>query len=154
MESGRGRDRKGRTVGARGKCHPPCPAAASRALGIPAEPAEVKMTPGDALELRITPRVRLAEAILFSVDYAVLRVGDTTFKVDGEGDASVLDLAGGTVQQLGAGIRYTSVPAQRLGRAWLPADVSLQYRRTLTGAPGTMGGGQFVVTASVIPRIW
>lgn len=118
------------------------------------DPVAVTISPGDVTELRITPRLRLAEAIAFNVDYGVQRVGDTNFEVDGEGDASVLDLAGGTVQQIGAGIRYTSVPAQRLGRAWLPADVSLQYHRTLTGAPGTMGGGRFVVSASVVPRIW
>lgn len=119
------------------------------------DPVLVRISPGDALELRVTPRVRLADAISVSVEYLVLQVGDTRFRTGPGGEeASLLDLPGGTVQRVGVGMRYSSLPAHWLGQAWLPGDVSIDYQRTLDGAAGTLGGGRLLVSASVAPRIW
>lgn len=123
-------------------------------FSVISEPETVSISPATRTGFSITPRFRLNEAISINVGYAAQSVGDTRFRTDGEGDASALDLEGGTMQQMGIGLRYSSLPAYWRREARLPGDVSLQYTRTLTGPHGVPAGGKVTVQASLVPRLW
>ena len=118
------------------------------------EPEPVTYSPASRTAFTVTPRVRLNESISFDLSYGAQLFGDTHFRSAAERDASVLDLEGGTLQQLGIGLRYSSLPAYWVRQARLPADVSIHYSRVLAGPDGAPAGGRVTVRASILPRLW
>src|SRR5690606_39156008 len=109
-------------------------------LSVFADTTTLHYRPGDRIELSFAPRYRLTESISLGAEYSLFQVGDSEFS-GGEGaDASILDLAGGTLQRVGLGIRYSSLPAHWAGRARIPIEAVLGYQRTLNGPEGAPAG--------------
>lgn len=124
-------------------------------LSVVAAPAAVTYRPGNTTEIRISPRYRLAEAISLGAEYVMMSIGDREYSGGGDGvDAAVLNLEGGSLQRIGVGMRYSSLPAHWVGRADFPAEVTLGYSRTISGPEGFPAGGMVTVSASVLPRLW
>lgn len=124
-------------------------------LSVPAGAGPVSYQPGNRVAFSFAPRYRLAESISLGAEYALVNVGDGEFSAGAGGEnASVLNLAGGNLQRLGLGIRYSSLPAHRVGRARLPIEGSLEYRRALSGPEGAAAGGVVTVGVSVLPDLW
>jgi hypothetical protein len=127
------------------------PAAPLSALG---PPVGVRLTPGSELRVRVAPRYRLLEGISIGAEYQLDRVG--TGRVEGSGEAagSAFELAGGTGQRVGAGLRYSTLPAAEEGRSPVPIEIELRYQRSVSGEGGMPAAGYTVAEVRLMPRLW
>jgi len=105
---------------------------------------QVSRTAGDLFTLAAAPRVYLNSWMSVEGDYAMEHVGAPTF-VPPPGfecpgclppEASVLPIAT-TVQQIGVGLRYSTVLSYLRHRARYPIEVSYRHLETLSGDAGT-----------------
>lgn len=126
-------------------------AAPEAPLASEARPETVRWSPADVLSLRVAPRYRLTEAISLGAQYSLARLGDTSFEAPGApGEASLLDTAGGLAQGVGAGVRYSTLPARARGARLLPVEVLLSYETTLDAPAGHPDASALVLQASVL----
>jgi hypothetical protein len=116
-------------------------------------PVGVRLTPGSELQVRAAPRFRLAEAISLGAEYELDRTGATRLEGGGAAGES-FELAGGTGQRLGAGLRYSTLPAAEEGRSLFPLEIELRYQRLITGAGGAPAAGYAVAEFRLMPRLW
>lgn len=119
-----------------------------------AEPTRtVRWSPPSETRIRISPRVRLERAIAIGFDYRMLRLGRGSF-ASGDGDASVLDTPGGTVQRLGGTVRFSTLAGYAEGARVLPLDASMTYSTDLTGITGTPDRTKLTIEGRVFHRFW
>lgn len=146
------------TVGARyavirGGEVPLRPVPYSRPLESIAEVTPVTVDPGDELEVRVAPRLRLAEAVAVGLDYQMLWLGATTF-AHPDADVASLQREGGAMHRLGVGIRYTTLPTWQRGTGGIGTEMGISYVRTLAGPEGVPAGGMVTISASVLGHLW
>ena len=105
---------------------------------------QVSRTAGDLFTIAAAPRVYLNSWLSVEGDYAMEHVGAPTF-VPPPGfecpgclppEGSVLPIAT-TVQQIGVGLRYSTVLSYLRHRARYPIEVSYRHLETLSGDAGT-----------------
>lgn len=117
-------------------------------LAAPARPSALRFSPGAQMELRLSPRFRLTDAIALGAEYALLRQNDSSL---GPADGAALIAPGRTLQTLGGGVRYSTLDAVDAG---IPLEVLLAYRAAVAGGNGAPAGGTVVIQASLFRRVW
>lgn len=106
-----------------------------------------RRTAGDAFALDLTPRYLLSETFALDGHYGLERTGATTYDdalgatADQPAFCAYVSCgapagAARTAQQLGVGLRYSTVDAFARGRAPYPVEVSFTHLTTVTGDPG------------------
>jgi hypothetical protein len=122
-------------------------------LSVPGPPVEVRLTPGSKLRVHVAPRFRLLEGISLGAEYTMDRLG--AGRVEGGGaEGESFELPGGTGQRVGAGLRYSTLPAAEEGRSLVPLEVELRYQRSIAGAEGVPAAGYTVAEVRLMPRLW
>ncbi|MBW3630945.1 MAG: hypothetical protein KY464_16840 [Gemmatimonadetes bacterium] len=114
-------------------------------------PEEVDWNPPDTLELRVTPRYRIARSISIGGDY---RVGWLSASSHAGSAAGVLDTPGGLAQRVGLGLRFTSLPAYAGRETGLPIEAMLSYSRSLSGPEGSMAESGLELRGSILTSLW
>jgi hypothetical protein len=126
------------------------PAAPLSALG---PPVGVRLTPGSELRVRVAPRYRLVEGISLGAEYEMDRLG--AGRLEGEASSGEsFELPGGTGQRVGAGLRYSTLPAAEEGRSLVPIEIELRYQRSIAGAEGAPAAGYTVAEVRLMPQLW
>jgi hypothetical protein len=126
------------------------PATPLSALG---PPVGVRLTPGSELRVRVAPRYRLLEGISLGAEYELHRV--SAGRLEGGGEAGeAFELPGGTGQRVGAGLRYSTLPAAEEGRSLVPIELELRYQRSVAGTGGMPAAGYTVAEVRIMPRLW
>jgi hypothetical protein len=117
------------------------------------EPESVRWSPPSELRIRLSPRVRLEDAVAVGLDYEMLRIGDSSFEMDG-GANGALNIASGSVQRFGGSVRFTTRGRYVPGSGGIPLDATLSYARTLSGPTDQPVAAALRVEAAVYHRIW
>lgn len=118
-------------------------------------PQLVRRTPGQAVQLALTPRYRLTDEISLAARYAYARVGATTFDgADASDFAGIETTAATRVQRLGFGIGYSTLAAYERGTAAVPYDLSLLYERAFSGSSGAPRTARVTVAGRIFTRAW
>jgi hypothetical protein len=127
-------------------------APADAPLSTTAPPQRVRWSPGDTLQLRVSPRLRLADPISAGLDYEVQSVTEGRYEALAGGSAEGVELLateGGMAHRVGAAIRFSSLPAYSRGAGQLPISVSLSYARLLAGPDGMAAGSRMQLEGSL-----
>jgi hypothetical protein len=113
-------------------------------------------SPGDVLRVDLVPRFRIVDALSIGAHYSWIRVGDESFTgtVAGELPTSALDVPGHTVQRLGLGLRYSTLPAHQAGMSLLPLEAHFGYSVTISGAEGALAERRAEIRGVLYHRLW
>ncbi|MFQ5535888.1 MAG: hypothetical protein ACE5GJ_00425 [Gemmatimonadota bacterium] len=122
----------------------------------------VYWTPGKYLDLSLSPRIVLGDALALAVDYRRFRKNADRFSLlnpAGDGsdpDVSVLARETGLhATQIAIGLRYSTLDAWRAGKVGSPMDLSLRLVRTVAGSGGrTPADMRVEAGVSLFRRIW
>jgi hypothetical protein len=120
----------------------------------------VGRSPGDRIEVGVTPRYRLTDEISLAGRYAFLRQGATTLDLPSGFPAAGMALAGfettdaNTAQLFGLGVSYTTLTAYGEGRAKVPLDFSLLYERAVAGGSGAPKTSRITVGGRLFYQAW
>jgi hypothetical protein len=115
----------------------------------------VEHAPGDVLQFEVRPRVRFADALALGLSYRVTQLGAERWTdVNGDGASVALAVAARSVQHLGVGLRYSTLPAIAAGAGALPIEAHVGIVSTLSGAAGEPAARSVEMSARVYHRIW
>jgi hypothetical protein len=125
-------------------------------LATLSRPQLVDWNPADTLELRVTPRYRIAGLISVGLDYRAGWVTESRYSgaATDATPAEVLNTPGGLTQRVGLGIRFLSLPAFVVGDTGIPMDVSLGYSRTLVGPERSPASSGVQIDGRIYTRVW
>lgn len=128
--------------------------------------APVTWNPGDYLELEVAPRWRLTPELAAAARYRFFRKGMDRYSLAGPvGTAgtggeplepSLLEReTGETLHEVGLSLVYSTLAASRTGRAGLPLEARVRYRRAVAGSGGlTRRGSRYEAGLRLFWRLW
>ncbi|MGI9626260.1 MAG: hypothetical protein ACR2QM_05445 [Longimicrobiales bacterium] len=110
-------------------------------LAPAATQAAVEWTPGDYQRFEVAPWFRIADQLTFLPTYRYFHKGEDTFALLGGGtgslDPTVLTLESGvTLQEIGLGMVYSSVPQRASDPAGPRFEIRSMYRSAFSGEGG------------------
>lgn len=123
----------------------------------------VEWTPGAYSLIDLSPRLHLNEELSFAVDYRRWHKGQDTYALfvpEGEGvtplDPSVLGIESEmTLQQVGFGIRYSTLSSWRDGEASHPVEAGARVLHSVAGSGGrTPRVTRVEFSVSLFKRLW
>ncbi|HSG47300.1 MAG TPA: hypothetical protein VLA43_05705, partial [Longimicrobiales bacterium] len=121
----------------------------------------VTWTPGNYGLLEVSPRFHVTEALALSADFRRYHKAEDGYALSGEGSEQGVDLSllgretEVTLQELGLGLRYSSLDLWRQGRVGTPAEVGFRVVRPLSGSGGqTPKATRVEFSVSLFRRIW
>jgi hypothetical protein len=123
----------------------------------------VEWTPGAYSLIDLSPRVHVTDEVSFAVDYLRWHKGEDTYEmvsVEGEGvtplDAAVLGIESEmTLQQLGFGLRYSTLGSWRAGEASHPVEAGVRVLHSIAGSGGrTPRVTRVEFSVSLFRRLW
>ncbi|MCL7971710.1 MAG: hypothetical protein M8866_06420 [marine benthic group bacterium] len=115
--------------------------------------ATVSRDLGDFLEIVLSPRFALAEAMSLAVEYTYWNKGDDVYETVGQGvDASPLTLeTSQTRHALGIGAYYRTTRLFAAGRAGMPIDLAFLWQTAIGGSGGQTPSAGVVTVSARIP---
>jgi hypothetical protein len=122
-----------------------------------ADSAVLSRTPGERIEIGITPRYRLTNEISLAGRYALLRQGGVSYSglaLDGNAIAGIESAESQTAHLAGVGMSYSTLPAYAAGRANVPYDASILYESAVSGSGGAPALSQITLSARLYIRAW
>lgn len=130
-------------------------APADAPLSVTDPPTPVRWSPGDTLQLRVSPRYRLADPISAGIDYEIQSVtGGRYESLEGGGGAELLATEGGLTQRIGVGVRFSSLPAYARRASSIPIEVTLSWARLLSGPAGMPAASGARLEGSLYLALW
>ena len=124
-------------------------------LSTLAPASELRWNPGDTLQLRIAPQYRLADPIVAGIEYELQRATGGSYDAPaGTEGAELLATSGGTSHRIGAGVRFTSLPAFGRRESGIPLEVSLSWARLLAGPEGMAAESRVQLEGSLYVALW
>jgi hypothetical protein len=105
------------------------------------------------MRLRLSPRIALVRAISLGLDYEMLRLGDGIPGAPATG-RGVLEVPGGTLQRLGASVRFSAVPAAVSGADVLPLEGLIAYSTGVSGPEEYVSVPSLRIRVRLFHRLW
>ncbi len=131
-----------------------------RPLAFPQMIHTLRWAPGSTISVDVEPRYRLTEAISLGLHYSLDQRGKSSYEAASPGGTpqdifgpSVLDSPAVTSQQIGGGVRYSTIGAG-LEDGRLPFEIGLNYLKGLGDDNARSAVSLFVVQLSVFHRLW
>jgi hypothetical protein len=116
-------------------------------------PRTVTWTPPSELRLRLSPRVRLADAISAGLEYEMLRLGESRLE-ESDGSAAISETPGGALQRVGGSILFSTLTGGRAGWASLPLEASISYVTDLSGPSGAPAASRIGMQGRIFHGAW
>lgn len=120
----------------------------------------VEWTPGNYLDVTVSPRVQVTGSLALTADYRLYDKGADRYVLVGGGedglDPSVLETdTERTFHQVGVGLRYSTLRLWRRGETGSPVQVGARVVRTVDGsATGTPVTTRAELTLRLFRRLW